>query len=395
MQTLNILQELLELVSPDKEILFEFLGNLDFIDKKFKPLLKHYGKQEYRHNKKNTFRKSTSFSQALGQDSIVKDQIVKTSADIDKMLKGDNDLQILVLETQGVQFAFIRKYTWSAANTWSQTPTPGEYRYEFFVDTDYLLEHTSEESEVAFHSITQKMKFIETHSFDIDPSKIQIPLTDTQLYGQITGLMKALKETDLHKKEIKAYSVFTDTRRLVTAQERKTARTIDTDANKILLQKQPGKKGNLDDNAYSKFVKDRLSERLAAFKLDRTGNLDNVEDLIELVKKKGFEKFIKIKGLTYKLDTMNYLSADNFMNPEKNTRYVPNVEYKVDDESPEWEAWKTKGRRMKDLFDVDTPEGEQEYHAAYRAYLPPRSIKLALALGPGGIVVKGIMPRES
>lgn len=385
---MSTLLELLGLIKSDDEILEENLGNLNFIDKKFRGLLQQIGRGEYKRQYKGSgttvFSKSKGFSMNLGQDVIVKEDTVKTAADISKLLK-EEKLQLLTLEADGIQLVLIRKYQFSGT----------DYRYEFFIDSNVLLQHVSEEREVELHSILQKSKFIENHSWKLEPEKVQSPISESGVYGQITTLIKALKETDLNVKEIKATSVFPDERRLITHREREDRKRVsgtsiysDEDSyGKMPLKLKPGQSKAMADNDYNKLAKAMLNVRLEKFKKTKTTDLNSAADLVEQVKEKGFEPFIKIKGITYKLDNMEYMNYSNFTD---NSRSRPNVSYRVDEETPEYQKAYEKSKRMKDLFDVDTEEGLEEYREARERYMPPRYIKLELMLGKGGIVVKGL-----
>jgi hypothetical protein len=222
--------------------------------------------------------------------------------------------------------------------------------------------------------------------------------------------MKVLKETDLGK-DIKAHAVYQDTRRLVTHAERNNARRIDRygkrnafgdweegnmdPKNRIQLQRKPGESAKLSDqevkdmkdakgnnNDYYEQVRSQLKHRLDLFKLSKTPNIQEQEELIDIIKEKGFPKFIKVKGLTYKMYETSNMQMDYFT--KKDPRHPPYVKYRLEEGNPEYEKAVKKLKLLRDM--VEDPDNDPEYKRLFDKMKPLRNIIVTLKMGKGGIV---------
>ena len=427
---MKVLQELLDLIIPPEEefdFLAEELGNLNVVDKKFRPLLKQSASRQYNtRSDRSELLKTSEFSPDLGRDVKVEDGgTVKTAADLHKAItdpdREADKLRLIILSAGEDQFGLIKRYPWTNAEyerdadnkVTTTISKPAEYRYEFFIDISYLSHHVKEGSEITFSDALKKAKFIdsakpsETENDWRGPHEVlsSQPITDNGLYGQLGIIMKVLKETTLPK-EVKLTLIFPDLRRLVTHKERYDTRKLPTDDNKSFsrVARDPGDNAKIkpdlfkkdergryvnekNNKSYFKYAKDGLQARLSQFKLTKADNVQAAEELIDLVKKKGFPKFMKVKGISYKLDSMNYISYENLT---QSSSWTPNVTYRRDDDTPEFEVIRKKIKMLKQMFG-DGWQDDPDYERAKAKFWPPSEIKIKLVLGPGGIIADSIL----
>jgi len=385
---LQILQELLDIScstiqqQEEEELLIEDWGNLNFINKKFKKLLQYGTKQEYsRYNQKNILKKTKGVPLTLGSDAIVNQIKFKNNSELDKIVKDDN-VKIVVVSVDKNQIAFIRKYQ-------SDYSTPPKFEYELFVDTQLLIDNIAPDNEEAFQEIYGKTKFIGTGEFskfaDADANNFK-ELSTSAVSGQTGLLLKLIKTTTLAG-QLTAHAISEDERRLVKRKERNASRRMDDDfvfsyddkAVKMPLQLRPGETKPVADNLYHDAVQRALMSRLTQFKKERAEDV-TLEQMIDLIKRKGFLQDIKVKGIPYKLYDMDYMSMSNFTNKQAGSS-KPSISYRVDDNSPEFKKVKEKAQYLKDLYD-----DEEELKQAYAKFMPPHKIRIELGFGPGGIV---------
>ena len=397
------LYELLGRAAP--EILEEDYGSLNFLDKQFRFILKQQIKSQFvGGNEQYKYSKKEGMSNMIGNNAIIEKKVVKTAADIQRVLEEDElrNLQFVVLETNGKQFAVVRKFR-------TRNPTlkrdadgkfvpntidiQGEYRYEIVVDKKLII-GDSEVPEM-LDLLKDKLSCIDITENSVAYSWGALPaelLRNSKLHSNLAVLMKIIKlSPTLASKEIDLTAVYPDERRLVTQKERRDAKKYDKKEAGMLYRRKPGSnfsKDDINDNIYNKTAKEELLKRLEKFKADKSPSLESTQDLIAHVKESGFPQFMKIKGQTYKLSRMNNMDYDNFVDK---ARSRPHVEYQLDDETPEFAAYERKRNAMKDLYDMSDEADKQSYFAQVRKFKPPASIKLELTMGKGGITPIRVM----
>jgi hypothetical protein len=295
----------------------------------------------------------------------------------------DDILKMVVIESNGTQVCLIRKYQ-------ADFSTPPKMSFELFVDTQTLIDNVKEDNQQKFSDLLHKAEFIETQEFKhystakaYDNIKT---VSQNKIYSQTSILLKLLKETTLYG-QLKAYAISNDDRRLVKRKERYEAKKIGDEfvfdfegkPSKMPLQLRPGHSKPVADNLYHDAVQKALMSRLNEYKKNKADDV-TLEEMLDLIKSKGFVKHLKVKGVPYTLYDMDYMAMSNFTD---NTRSRPSISYKVNDQSPEYEKFKKKAQLLKNLYDDNE---EEEFRKAYAKFMPPYKIRLELAFGPGGIV---------
>jgi hypothetical protein len=379
---LQLLQELLDLSNND-QILNENWGNLNFVDKKFKNLFKFGDSLNYKSSSKtNELNKTAGVPLSFGSDAIVNEKDFKTNSELQVILE-DDIVKMVLIESNGTQVCLIRKYQ-------ADFSTPPKMSFELFVDTQTLIDNVKEDNQQKFSDLLHKAEFIETQEFKhYSTAKVYDNIktvSQSKINSQTNILLKLLKETTLYG-QLKAYAISNDDRRLVKRKERYAAKKIGDEfvfdfegkPSKMPLQLRPGHSKPVADNLYHDAVQKALMSRLNEYKKNKADDV-TLEEMLDLIKAKGFLKYLKVKGVPYTLYDMDYMSMSNFTD---NTRSRPSISYKVNDQSPEYEKFKKKAQLLKNLYDDNE---EEEFRKAYAKFMPPYKIRLELAFGPGGIV---------
>lgn len=379
---MKLLQELLEM-----QLLVEDFGNLNFINKKFQPALKFSAKLNYEDGG-NILKKFKEIPMALGREAIVENIPFKSATDVEKYLKQEN-MFAFVIEANGNQVCLIRSYN-------VDNSTPPRLGFEIFLDTDLIEQNISDKiNSSQIEEYLNKIKYIKLSQighYSIGYNNMII--SSSAVYSQIGTLIKILKLTNLNK-DFKVYAIFPDKNKITTRKKRMERKRASDEralwglpgSTSFPLQLRPGESKLLDDNLYYPKAKEALMIRLQDYKKEHAVDLSDINEMIDLIKKKGFLHNIKIKGIPYKLYSQNYMNVDNFTDKSKNK---PNLIYQVDRHDEEFEKVKKKASYLKDLY--DDPD---EHRAAYKKFMPPEYIKIELKFGPGGIVPSKVEGTDS
>ena len=415
--------------------LFEHLGNLDVVDKKFVPIMKTFPKYEYissRQGTRMTMMKNT-MPQKLGRRSEVQSIDVKSGAEAYRQLVESETARAIIVNTNNEQVFAAFKVPSEKAN--------GAPDYIWVADLAHLLSHVTEhEQHVEAQSLLDKADVI-----DYGDNRFKLG-NDKELYRALTSLLKVTKMGG--NKAVQMYVIFADIERekekearlanrkfdrsktsytvappqtgkkqndphqlsavfLQAAQEaglkdaeelaklfRKSGKTRDeTDRIKSALydikeyyakSKKKFPLENLQSTDWNYMAKSALASRLADFKTEFAKNVSTPEEFMKLLQEKGFLEKFKIHGILYKQSS----DSINFSSLKAGKPDNSYIEYSVETWG-ENKAYDELKDTLKELVPTISDD-EVEQQRLYKKYAPPYNIKVFLKLDKNAIVVDRI-----
>lgn len=348
--------------------LFENLGNLNIIDKKFLKIFKTRGNWE--HTKFVTLL-GKGLTLPLGSNSPISVKSVTTASKAVQLIDQKDNFG-LVLNAQNKQFFAAIKLNDGDQYVWG-------------IDIDALKDELEDyEGIVKLIDLCKEVK--EEPNWAKEFSKISENIfkkggivifegTKSLLNKSLTSLFKLVKPIS----NIEALALGIDATRSKLRTDRPTSR--ERDRSKLpATPAQSGKKiSDIERNNIEQRFKTQFKNRLKDFKLANLKAVSNPKELIELLKEKGYLDKIKINNQIYNRSS-SHLNLDYLM--DKNSQTKCYVEYSIDWDTPEYEAMKEKIERIKDKFDEAPDKAEK----LIRENRLPAYFKIYLKLEGGNIV---------
>lgn len=335
--------------------LFENLGNLNFLDKKWNKELTDVF--EYTTGFQGIqIRHSSELLKHIGQNSEIKSTKISSGKSLVTLLEEDT-FGAGVIIINGIQLVLIKKHYLNGKNMFS-----------IIVDEKELNAIVPDWSNIL---IDKGVSVSGSYSILDLKSRPVIKNANAAITPLITLLKTYSKDIILQYAEV-------DTKRIEKSEQRELSKTVDPES-KIVLQRNPGSNVLQKDFNYLDKVKTQLQSRLDDYRKSKAPKTKNIDEFIEALKEQGFLQIIYYKGIPYKLDRFKNFELSNFLQKELKE---PHIQYYLDDRSSEWKALNKKIMISREMFD-----DYKEFEEMKNKMLPPRYLNIFMKLEKSSIIV--------
>lgn len=427
------ISELFESYKDEVFNLFEHLGNLDVVDKKFLDVMKTVPKYDFHRSVKTTTYQNR-MPVVLGRKSKVDSVEVKSGAEAYRQLVDETEEQTstaraIIVNTNNEQVFAAFKVQSDNGGT--------NFDYIWVADLAQLLSHVkdSQQRQEAEEILTNAkiVDYDQGNNFTHGPAK--------QLYSALTALLKVTKMGG--NKAVQVFVLHIDQERLQSKQDRIASRKI---SSRNVTEPQSGRRKDDPHQLSAKFleaakatgipnaeelaklfrkdnkskdeyqqIKDALTSiethysangkkspllgrmtndfnfiakkaleyRLADYKTNFAKQVSTPEEMIKLLKEKGFLDKIKINGILYKIGS-NSFQLDKLKKNEPDSSYI---EYSA--ETWDDSTYQELMDNLKEIIPMMT-SNEEKQKELMKKYRPPYSIKVFLKLEKSSIVIDRI-----
>lgn len=296
---MHLLQELLQI--NERDLLLEYLGNLDFIDKKFLSGLKTSYSRRYSRGD-HDYSKQKMFPSELGQKSEIHNVSFKNPTDLERIVK-QLDFRVGTINSSHGQLALIKMSIFGQTGLSDDKTSwdPDLVKYLLVIDTDITKSLATPENETEIKELASKSNFMSIKgasnvSWDAQDDLISF----SKMYSNLGNLLKICKILGIS--DLSFTYATEDVQRKETHKQRMGARgelytTQDEyvkHERKMPLQLEPGKTQPMPEDKFKIAVKSALMKRLEVFKQSKALNVKDASELLQVMKEKGILDHINI-----------------------------------------------------------------------------------------------------
>lgn len=358
--------------------LFEELGNLSLIDKKFRKVFNTVDRVRVPHDSEYGYADKDVHMPlpGIGDKSKIETVAFKTNtASINELAKPE--VLGLIVVAGKEQLAMIMKQPKGTNVAVGLDMTAISSLIEDETESEKLLNDISMIFGQTQRGISRRGKSTPTKRVGakIDDLDINREATQVQFKALTALLSKTLKALGIAGQLLVIYK---DEERLKMQTPRKNSRygSYNYDANSLAR--------------FNKDAKGALRSRLDVFKSSKAVGVDKLEDLINAIKTKGYLDKIKIAGYTYDLKRsdirMDYLKQPTAYN-------YAYVDYEMNQSTTEYEEYSNKRHAIRADTKNDDVAREEKLNALMQT-VPPKTIKILLKLDKGSIVPDKIQQKQ-
>jgi hypothetical protein len=349
-------------------LLLEDLGNLKFINGKFYNFLKTrpFGKD-----------KKEVLPINYGENSEVKSQPNITKVKLGGLVE-DEDFIIGILSHKDKQLAMIKKYKHNS-----------DSKYEIVLDLDLIESGLDYEKLDKFEDmeLESNLEFFKLNDNHLESKMI----SDNRIDKQLRILLDVLKLYSSNMIEDRIdfkYALVDKTRAELSSIRRKRTSLYGDDGIKIFPSRVPGSNELTSENDFHlQSIKSLLKARLENYKIKNATNIDSIDKLLDIVKSEGIKDVFKVKGFTYKMQTMSNFDVRTLKGEGNDKAYVI---YELNQSDEKLKTIQQTYKHFEELFgDIGKwPEGIRKH---WNAIKPPVYIKVEMKFRFGQIIPVNVM----
>lgn len=395
-------------LSTNEELLWEFLGNLNFIDKELFKSVQNAIKSQIKN----------PLSKNIGQNSSISEiNDVKVVSKIQEIFTNDSTVMGYVISFDGVQTFLVLKINVST-DSWKT-----DYKYfwtlnwhNFFKNETLTSDHVAVVKKLVDGNLpnlaarqgiegnlNKAIAALLSAKKSIDPKftiAIKVIHTDTDRkktrddrlvnspnnYSKIPKVSKLYTKAELQK-EIP--EIYLDTY-VKWKKDNKIEDMPDNDMMYRAFRKRYEDHREKKDDKLKAELSNRLTSRLEKLKANKAVKAETPEEFFKLILEQGYLEKIRINDISYKLSTKVYFDFEELVKPSgsvwaRDKNYITYKKDEHDNKTDEYDKFMDAlWLKLREEFPGD--ENEQKRDEIYNSYSMPGEIKISLKLDKSGIV---------